>query len=334
MADLKIDQHLIEWMEVSECNWDSLLLGNGFSMNIWERFGYQDLFELAKSPLVDKPLEPQSIALFDHLSSSNFEDVLRIIYHSRLVDQQLGDPQKVSITELYRNTKNALASAVNFAHIPHNQFDAAPIRKQLQEFSHIFTTNYDLLPYWSIMHSDTWRFRDFFWNHEGLFNPADVEALADTSKIYYMHGAIHLVEQSDGSTMKQAANGLDNLTELFDLDHPELFPLFISEGSWKEKLSRIKRNNYLRFCFEKFSSIDGGLVVIGHSLHKDYDQHIIDAIQDSDIERIALGVWPHQAEAAIIELKSRLIQSLPGKVLHFFNSETHPLGDPYLNVGI
>ena len=39
MPEIKIDQNLVEWEELSELEWKNLLLGNGFSINIWSRFG-------------------------------------------------------------------------------------------------------------------------------------------------------------------------------------------------------------------------------------------------------------------------------------------------------
>jgi hypothetical protein len=38
-----------------------------------------------------------------------------------------------------------------------------------QESGDIFTTNYDLIPYWAIMHKDVWRFRDMFWGEGNTF---------------------------------------------------------------------------------------------------------------------------------------------------------------------
>ncbi|MDO6593874.1 DUF4917 family protein [Neptuniibacter sp. 1_MG-2023] len=334
MPDLKIDENLVEWDELASQDWKSLLVGNGFSINIWEKFGYGTLYELAKSDDVDTPLSKKEVALFDHLGSSNFEDVLRILYHAKIVDEQLGSPQEEEINRLYVNTKNALASAVNYAHIPPNSINALEINNQLRPYKNVFSTNYDLIPYWSIMESDTWRFKDFFWGEESCFDISDTDVNADRTKIHYLHGAIHLVELTNGKTKKLTANGLDRLSDLFDLSHPEQFPLFISEGSSDWKLSRIKRNDYLRFCYEKLGKIKGGLVVLGHSLHKDYDQHIIDTINDSDASRIAIGVWPHQGKEDIVSFKARLTQDLGSKELYFFDSETHPLGATGLNVPV
>ncbi|WP_321386697.1 DUF4917 family protein [Alcaligenes phenolicus] len=334
MPDLKIDENLVEWGELSSQDWKNLLVGNGFSINIWEMFGYGTLYELAKSDAVETPLSDKEIALFDHLGSSNFEDVLRILYHAKLVDEQLGCPQKEEINSLYVNTKNALASAVNYAHIPHTSISALEINNRLRPYKNVFSTNYDLIPYWSIMETDTWRFKDYFWGEGNCFDILDTDVNADRTKMHYLHGAIHLVELTDGKTKKLTANGLERLSDLFDLSHPEQFPLFISEGSSDWKLSRIKRNDYLRFCYEKLGKINGGLVVLGHSLNKDYDQHIIDVVSDSDASRIAIGVWPHQDKEAIVSFKARLTQDLGSKELYFFNSETHPLGATSLNVPV
>lgn len=332
MTEHRIDGHLIGWEEIADAGWGSLLLGNGFSVNIWERFGYGTLYELAQSEELEHRLSEASVALFQHLGSANFEDVLRILFHAKLVDEQLGRPQERAIAELYTNTKNALASAVNFAHVPHGRANVALINNELRQFGDVFSTNYDLLPYWSIMHDELWRFKDYFWGPDGTFDLTNTEVSADRTKIHYLHGAIHLVELADGRTQKLTCREDENLLELFDLDAPDKFPLFITEGNWKRKLSRIKRNDYLRFCFEGFGRIDGGLVVLGHSLHKDYDQHIVDSMASSQLTRVAVGVWPEQDAETIVAFKARIAHDVRGKQLHFFNSQTHPLGAEGLRV--
>lgn len=330
MPDHQIDPHLLPWSEVNGEPWKSLLLGNGFSMNVWHRFGYTSLYDVAKGADVRPGLDANSIALFEKLNTSNFEDVLRVLFHARLVDEQLGSQQWASIESLYTSTKNALAAAVNFSHVPHGFNGLYAINLAFRGFSNIFTTNYDLIPYWAIMQEDTWRFKDLFWGEGSTFDPSDTAVNADRCVISYLHGAIHLVELPDGKTKKLTANGIGSLSSLFDLAHPEYFPLFISEGSSERKLSRIMRNDYLRFSFEKFQSIGGSLVVLGHSLHKDYDQHLVNALRDGELESIAIGVWPHQEPEQIILFKSRVLADIKGKNVYFFDCTTHPLGSAVL----
>lgn len=331
MTELIIDQNLIDWDEIVHHDWETLLLGNGFSINIWEKFGYGKLYELAQSEEIDESLTDECIALFEHLGSSNFEDVLRVLYHSMLVDKQLGEPQKADIERLYKNTKNALAAAVNYAHIPPNQADINTINRKLRDYKHVFTTNYDLIPYWSIMEQVGY-FKDYFWGRNNCFDISDTGADPENTKIYYLHGAIHLVELTNGKTQKLTANGLERLSDLFALNHPEKFPLVISEGSSEWKLSRIRMNDYLRFCYNNLEKVDGNLVILGHSLHRNYDQHIIDAINSSDANIIAISVWPGLSAEDIVSFKSRLLRDIDEKELYFYNSQTHPLGCVDLNI--
>ena len=330
MPDQQIDSYLKPWSEVDNSSWRSLLLGNGFSINIWDLFDYKSLYEVAKSAEVQSQLDAQSIALFEKLNSNNFEDILRVLFHARLVDEQLESPQVASINALYSNTKNALAAAVNYSHVPFSISGLKLINHAFCNFSNIFTTNYDLIPYWAIMSENTSGFKDMFWGDENTFDPSDTMVVAGACVISYLHGAIHLVELPNGKTKKLTVNSQGSLSTLFDLAHPEYFPLFISEGTSEGKLSRIKRNDYLRFSFEKLQSIDGSLIVLGHSLHKDYDQHLLDALRHSELESIAIGVWPNQGPEQIILFKSRIQADLTNKKVYFFDSTTHPLGVPEL----
>jgi hypothetical protein len=325
VPEKQIDARLISWEEIESEGWQSLLLGNGFSINIWPGFGYNSLYEVAVSAEIEPCLDANSTALFQRLDSNNFEDVLRVLFHARLVDEQLGSPQQAQIEALYNSTKNSLAAAVNFSHVPHGFNSLNAINISFRSFSNIFTTNYDLIPYWAIMQEDVWRFKDLFWGEGNTFDPNNTEVNAERCVIFYLHGAIHLIELPDGKTKKLTANGINSLTDLFDLDHPEYFPLFISEGASEKKISRIKRNDYLRFSFEKLQTSDGNLVVIGHSLNKDYDQHLLDALCLGNFTSIAIGVWPEQSPEEILLFKSRILSEILDKKIYFFDSTTHPL---------
>ncbi|EJN18690.1 DUF4917 family protein [Pseudomonas sp. GM80] len=331
MRRLGVDSALLDWGEIAGDEWNGLLLGNGFSINIWSEFNYPSLFSVAQRVGLRPHLVRETLALFEHLRSSNFEDVLRVLYHSHLVDHQLGSPQVEQIEGLYSNTKNSLSAAVNFAHVPPDFRGLNRLNATLSEYRDIFTTNYDLIPYWAIMR-DSRDFRDFFWGGDNSFDLSDVHVRSDKTVIYYLHGAVHLVEKPDGTTKKLVGAGFERLSDLFDLDHPEQIPLMISEGSSSSKYIRIRRNDYLRFCYEELCCLEGNLVVLGHSLHRDYDQHIIDALKRSNIERIAVSVWPGMSEIDIITFKARISRELPDKDLYFFDSETHPLADPDSNV--
>jgi hypothetical protein len=88
------NESLKKWDNLPTKEFKSLLLGNGFSINIWEKFNYDSLLELAKRESCDRKLPDEVVNLFTDLGSSNFEDVLRILYHAMLVDSQLGNCKK------------------------------------------------------------------------------------------------------------------------------------------------------------------------------------------------------------------------------------------------
>jgi hypothetical protein len=106
-------------------------------------------------------------------------------------------------------------------------------------------------------------------------------------------------------------------------------PLVISEGSADGKLASIRSSNYLSFVNESFRSLQGPAVVFGHSL-SDGDSHILSAMKEWVQRPIAISIRPHHSPAEIRSRKAAVIQKLPQADLHFFDSETHPLGDPEL----
>lgn len=67
MTDL--DDNLDNWAEVKdECDWSGLLLGNGFSQNMWTSFGYHSLFETASAG-AGPTLSADDVALFDRFGT-------------------------------------------------------------------------------------------------------------------------------------------------------------------------------------------------------------------------------------------------------------------------
>lgn len=321
-----VDAKLKKWSELSDISWDDLLLGNGFSINIHEGFRYDKLKDVASLDVLDIPLSVASKSLFDNYETSNFEDVLRALYHALMVDSCLSLGKKGELLAGYDNVRNALANAVNYSHVPEGMSVAGRIKSQFCSFKKIFTTNYDLIPYWSINSIGLGSFKDFMWG-EG-FDSSEVKNLwGNSTYLYFLHGGLHLVEDRYGFTTKRRSTGFGSLRDLFDITHSELFPLIITEGHWSKKLAKIKRNEYLSFCFSAFSESKNNLLVLGHSLHADYDKHIVDAVAQSPRKHIAISVWPGMRPAEIISFKARINESVSAytKFVFYFDSTTHPL---------
>jgi Domain of unknown function (DUF4917) len=226
------------------------------------------------------------------------------------------------------------------------------LRQAFAEYSYVYSTNYDLLLYWSMM-NDRDHFKDFVWGRDGdnrrnLFDVSDTDLWdgnKPTTKVLFLHGALHLHKNRDGRTFKKLSGEDGNLLDLFDVQG-DAIPLFISEGTSRDKLSAIIRNDYLSFAYERFSKHRGSLVVFGHSLSPEFDQHLIDAMwkwkrydqKRASFQRIpsrrvvAVSLRPTNDSHSIIDTKCRLTKALADYEVRFFDSRSHPLGQDGLQI--
>ena len=60
------------------------------------------------------------------------------------------------------------------------------------------------------------------------------------------------------------------------------YPIFISEGSSDQKLTKIKHNPYLNHCYKSLCGISGDIVVLGTYLKKN-DNHILEALMENKV---------------------------------------------------
>jgi hypothetical protein len=100
------DGTLLHWEDVKdEEDWKVLLLGNGLSINAWERFGYERLLDEGATNY----LTSEDVALFD--GSPNFERVLADLNTAIRVGDVVGLPTD-PLYERYRSIQAALGHAV------------------------------------------------------------------------------------------------------------------------------------------------------------------------------------------------------------------------------
>jgi hypothetical protein len=335
-----------------------LLLGNGASIALWPQFRYDSLFAVAQDSTKPVRLAEHDVEVFSALDTKNFELVLSALITAGRLWTIYKKPTKDidDLRESYRRIRLSLIRAVKEVHVPFERVAdemKAHLRKAFADYSYIYSTNYDLLLYWSLM-KDREHFKDFIWaqdaqNQRNVFDTSDTDLWEDekkpVTKVLFLHGALHLYKNQDGRTFKKVAGDDGNLLDLFDVQG-DAIPLFISEGTSKDKVSAISRNDYLSFAYQRFSRHRGSLVIFGHSLTPAFDQHLVDAIkkwkrydqrrysfQSVPAQRvIAVSVRPGDTPHAVIELKSRLSVALADYELRFFDSRTHPLGHDSLQI--
>lgn len=271
-----------------------LLLGNGFSMAYnSDIFSYNALHQFIEQ-LDDELLSK----VFEVVKTKNFELIMQQLDTFALLVDALGsnDDLKTKVQDASSSLKKSLIDAVKALHpehvftLPENKLNACDyfISSFLNAKGSIFTTNYDLLLYWVLMRGSNTRLGDGF-GRERLnpdeFVPDDEIEYSELrwgkhkneQVIHYIHGALPLFDAGI-DIIKEEYTGYHFLLENIEnrMNKGE-YPVFITAGNGTEKLTHIRHNRYLSFCYDKFSEIDGSLVTFGFNFGE-YDDHIIDAI--------------------------------------------------------
>jgi hypothetical protein len=326
---MTVTPRLNSWTRYEKDNWPTLLLGNGASMNLWDGFSYKSLYANAF-------FTPPAQDLFAELNTTNFEQVLECIHHAKLTEDALGTSTKMTV-RLYDEVRDALFSEVTDSHVEwsdmttrHFQATADAVRAH----SRVFTTNYDLTLYWSMLQgAKRSQWADQFWNTGAVFDRHNVAADNDLrTLLYYLHGAVHLWRNKAGACGKWTSEQTNLLSVLSNYTaNSDRQPMFVSEGTSKRKLASIRRSEYLTFCLTELEYDDANTVVFGHSLGRE-DQHVLTALNLGPKRRIAVGLYPKRPAKQIQEDKARIVNSLSRQNVVFFDSTTHPLGDPSLHI--
>ena len=257
-----------------------LLIGNGFSIALHNKFNYTSLFEEAGLTEVEKRLFGKS---------HDFERTLLKLTGTieTLRALELDEPGIVSdIQAKIEAIKEKLIIAVRSIHptklddiLEYKYIDL--IIDKLDIFENIFDLNYDLILYWIIMERrrkkpyDKYRWQDGFRG-----TPPRWPGNSEGANFFNLHGSIYFINPSYADPTYSYE--LEKLK--WDDDYPILHkviehislgnpPYYVCEGSSEEKLNHILHSNYLTFTLNKLKNIEGKLVLYGVSLH-DNDKHI------------------------------------------------------------
>lgn len=316
-----------------------LLLGNGFSIAADPHFRYDSLFDRAFG---DQQSRLRSV--FDRIGTTDFEQVNGALEEARAVascyegtEAALAamDEDRASLGRLLIDVVSAIHPASAADLTPDQYLASAEFlgHFRLPGFrGNIFTTNYDLLLYWTTL--EHWRALgtgDGFAGQNLLWS----EANALTQSVFHLHGALHIFEGDAGRIFKVRRGENNLLVDLRGMIGDGQLPLFVSEGTTEQKSERIAANLYLTHCLERFALTcrsDDVLFVYGHSL-SEADAHIVNCIPAGAMTTIYLGAFDIAAareDLAALEARWREIRraaDAPGIELVVFPSvEAAPWG--------
>ena len=292
-----------------------LLLGNGFSIACRaDIFHYGSLFEQADFSQV-----PEVEAVFAALGTQDFEQSIRSLENAAKILPPYvmhGEDAIAKMLEHAAALKEILVQTIAGNHpnippdIPNEKFWAC--RRFLSHFlagesaGHVFTLNYDLLLYWTLMHDDMpfedpvdLAKNDAFGNDEDDPDADYVvwqgETGAHDANIHFLHGALHLFDS--GAELKKYTWIRTNVP-LVDQARAAIatdaYPLFVAEGKSIKKKAKIRHNDYLYQGFKQFTAnIKVGthcMFVFGHSLAEN-DNHILTRMGRARFKKLYIGIY-------------------------------------------
>ena len=292
-----------------------LLLGNGFSIACRaDIFHYGSLYGQADFSKV-----PEVQAVFAALGTEDFEAAIRALETAARILPAYAVHGEAAVAKMLGHAaalKEILVHTIAGNH-PNTPLEIADerfwaCRRFLANFlagpkaGCVFTLNYDLLLYWTLMHEDM-PFGDqiALAKNDGFGNDEDEpdadyvvwqgETGAHDARVHFLHGALHLFDS--GSELKKytwvrkQVPLIEQARQAIDAD---AYPLFVAEGSSNQKKAKIRHNAYLYQGFKQFTAnVKVGthcVFIFGHSLAAN-DDHILIRIGRGRFPKLYVGIY-------------------------------------------
>lgn len=319
-----------------------LLLGNGFSIALFPSiFTYGTLFDRAKK---SKKLSDKIANVFDLLGTTDFEKVMEALQvASALVGIYAEKVPKLAarLQADAEKLRDVLAETISENH-PERPYNITPkqygsCKRFLSRFDtgSIYTLNYDLLLYWTLMQDEVKPdvpsddgFRD---SERGGDNYVvwDVQN-SRHQRIFYLHGALHLYDA--GAELKKFVWSKTEIA-LVDQIRTSLarreYPLVVTEGTSEQKMDRIQHSGFLNRAYRSFAEIGGNLFIYGHSLAEN-DEHLLKLIDRGNTKQIFVGIYGEadsptnrKVIARARQFSTRRPESHPANVYFFDAASAH-----------
>lgn len=293
----------------------TLILGNGFSIGIYDKFKYDSLWDEAKKEPAcgetRKPLSDDLCSLADKLKTgTNFELLLRQLYTAKIVNKELGLDTEDKVEDNYTKIRTALIETIKEIHCGHSEVECELSKRIdfLKQFNTVFSLSYDLLVYWIInlnnrlgdgtlkdcfdkdCFDNTYFCYDDWEKYRKPYSNEKTRTL-----VFFPHGALHLVQIENGVVEKitnKDSDLLDEITKTWLNDSDKKHPLFVAEGTSDKKMFSIEKNAYLHTVYHQAlpkSIKNGKLVIFGWAM-SNLDVHLIEKIKSSKPTEIAIGI--------------------------------------------
>ena len=310
-----------------------LLLGNGFSISCFPNiFDYKSLYDAAVFPS-DSRLRN----IFAALDTTDFEYVMRRLDETKDIVSIYSPGNSAShILEPLEREKESLRNTLVETIV--NNHPDSPDKIEDEQYRRcraflkgfldngagsVFTLNYDLLLYWTLMRPPGGPMgSDGFSKRNGRLlwtGPRDEQT------VHYLHGALHLFETGDEVAKLTSVNmGRKILDQVTSSIRSNRFPLFVTEGKSQQKRRKIRRNPYLKNSYRRFRDAlrneDSVLFVFGHSL-SDQDDHIRKQIVKGSFRHLYVSVR-REDEPKIVPTVQKLAQQRPSLTVHYYAAES------------
>ena len=136
-----------EWEEINDnLNFDSIILGNGASIAISDKFNYNSLYEEAFGE--DDYIITE---IFEEYETTDFELILDRLFHADKVNEIFNISDSDNELEYnYNLIKDRLIEVIRENHIDYQELsnELEKIYTFLKKFDKVFSLNYDLIVYW------------------------------------------------------------------------------------------------------------------------------------------------------------------------------------------
>lgn len=336
-----------------------LILGNGFSIGCRaDIFHYASLFGEADFSNIHEAKK-----VFDALETRDFEVAIRALENGSKIHPIYAPDDSAGVEAMNAHAaalKELLVATIAENHPANpnelNDVEFWACRKFLSHFlasqkgGHVFTLNYDLLLYWTLMHEDSpfegnaidLKKNDGFGNDEDEPDADYVvwqgETAAHSANVHFLHGALHLFDAGDELQKYTWVRKGDPLVEQArDAIAADKFPLFVAEGTSRQKKNKIRHNAYLYQCFKMLvanaKTVTHCFFILGHSL-ADSDNHILKRLGKGRFKKLYIGIFgdPYSQENQTVIARANAIAALrhenyPLEVVFFDSATANVWGD-------